>query len=250
MREETRKLVVAEVSRFIERMPVQDSRQIEQIRAEYPFHAAIFSEEAFLFAKQERSIVTRMGMTLFPNLAKLVAQDKYRDVHKDFDISIEMDSNYLAQIDTIVNELRAGGKRRTPNHDKEMQEILSKSGDKMTSTRLRADLFVGDYTEGPVFMEIKSPMPNLDVCAESKRKILVYEAATLSKRGQAYLAFAYNPWVTRDKYAHSFTGTIMDLKKEVLMGAEMWNKLGGMGTYEELLGVLEEVGRAKRDAHK
>jgi hypothetical protein len=37
--------------------------------------------------------------------------------------------------------------------------------------RVIADLHFGDHEEGPLFIEIKSPMPNLDVCAESKKKV-------------------------------------------------------------------------------
>jgi len=33
----------------------------------------------------------------------------------------------------------------------------------------------------------------------------------------------------------------MDLDKEVLIGEEMWDKLGGSGTYEELLDIIEEI---------
>jgi hypothetical protein len=33
----------------------------------------------------------------------------------------------------------------------------------------------------------------------------------------------------------------MDIEREVLIGEEMWNKIGGKGTFAELLKILEEV---------
>lgn len=234
------------VSKFIDDIPAIDRSSIEQIRKAYPFQAAIFSEEAILYAKQERSIVTRMGMILYPSLAALIARDKYSDVRTEHDISIEIDSGCLAEIDRVVNELREGGGKRSPNHAKEMKTILESENNRITHTKLRADLFIGDYSEGPLFMEIKSPMPNIDMCAQTKKKILVFETVNHKEKGRAYLAFAYNPWIVREKYAHSFTKTVMDLKEEVLMGSEMWDKIGGQGTFVELLKIVANTANQKR----
>jgi hypothetical protein len=33
----------------------------------------------------------------------------------------------------------------------------------------------------------------------------------------------------------------MDIEREVLIGEEMWDKIGGKGTFDELLKILEEV---------
>jgi hypothetical protein len=61
------------------------------------------------------------------------------------------------------------------------------------------------------------------------------------KGPEAYLAFAYNPFIGREAYSHPFTAQIMDLEAEVLIGEEFWDKLGGEGTYQQLLDVIEEV---------
>jgi Type II restriction endonuclease, TdeIII len=234
------------VSTFIDSIPQIDKSQIDFIRKAYPFHAAIFSEEAILYSKQERSIVTRMGMTLFPTLARVIALDSYHDVHNNHSIRGMVDAGSLAQIDTIMNELREGGGKRRPDHRKETESILAKRTSKTIEARVIADLYIGDHSEGPLFMEIKSPLPNIDVAAESKKKILIFELMKSNEGGRGYLAFAYNPFITREKYAHSFTKAIMDMKEEVLMGIEMWDKIGGKGTYDELIRVVDEAGEAKR----
>ena len=61
------------------------------------------------------------------------------------------------------------------------------------------------------------------------------------RKVEAYLAFPYNPFVYRERYSHSITSRIMDLEREVLIGEEMWDKIGGKGTYNELLDLLEEI---------
>ena len=40
---------------------------------------------------------------------------------------------------------------------------------------------------------------------------------------------------------------LFDLDKEVLVGKEFWDLLGGKGTYEDLLKVFEEAGVELRD---
>ncbi|HEX3035266.1 MAG TPA: TdeIII family type II restriction endonuclease, partial [Thermodesulfobacteriota bacterium] len=108
-----------------------------------------------------------------------------------------------------------------------------------------AAISIGDFPGGPFFAEIKSPLPNLDVAAESKKEILMFIALHRDKNPQAYLAFAYNPFITREAYNHSFTRQIMDMQAEVLIGEEFWNKIGDTGTYNELLNIIEEVKRSK-----
>ena len=73
--------------------------------------------------------------------------------------------------------------------------------------------------------------------------MLFFRALFADKNPQAFLAFSYNPFVHREKYKHSFTERIMDMHKEVSIGEEMWDKLGGEGTYNELLGIIEEARR-------
>ena len=61
------------------------------------------------------------------------------------------------------------------------------------------------------------------------------------RKVEAYLAFPYNLFVYRERYSHSITSRIMDLEREVLIGGEMWDKIGGKGTYNNLLDLLEEI---------
>jgi hypothetical protein len=220
---------------------------IEELKKAFPFHTIFFPEEALISFKQQRSIVTKMGMTLYPKIAEIVAKDQYHEVHLDHEIVAEIDVAKVNVIDRIINDLRAG--RIEPNFNKENQRILTVAGGGKRKIRIIADLFVGDFKPGPLFMEIKSPRPNLDVCAESKKKMLFFRAVFVNKEPEAFLAFPYNPFIYRENYRHGFTKRIMDMRKEVLIGEEMWNKLGGAGTYNELLNIIEEAKKEIKRTH-
>ena len=49
----------------------------------YPFHRLVFSDEAVLAARVERSVVTTMGDLLYPSLAQAIGEDRYSDVYTE-----------------------------------------------------------------------------------------------------------------------------------------------------------------------
>jgi len=212
---------------------------IEDLKKAFPFHAVFFSDEGLRAFKEQRSLVTKMGLQLYPAIALYIARDKYSDAHPNYLIEGKADTGMISTADRVLDDLRTG--RRKPNLELELKEIQGRTSGKTSAYRVIADLYIVDYKPGPLFMEIKSPRPNLDVCAESKKKMWYFRIMNEGKNPQAYLGFPYNPFVRRERYNHAFTKQIMDMDKEVLLGEDMWNKLGGSGTYDELLEILEEA---------
>ena len=217
----------------------------------YPFHRLIFSEEALVAARTERSIVTSMGASLYPRLAVAVANDRFRDIQTEHNIEGAVNDDACNLLEQIVTELRAprrrGQDRRIPNHDDELNNIINAVGGGLRQTVVTADIYIGDFTNGPLFVELKTPRPNLDIAAESKRKMLSF-LTIMNRRGvtgaEAYLGLTYNPFLSRVHYAHSPTRQIMDMENEVLIGSELWDYIGGPETYDELLEIIEEINPA------
>jgi len=231
---------------------VQDTVQTEYDIAElgraYPFHALFFRDDAIIAFKRQRSIVTRLGR-LYPKVARIIASSYYHEVHIDYALSGTVDSGMLGAVEKIITELRSA--KRRPDHQKELEEISrARNGEMIDAPRVIADLYIGDFRpfasnanpHGRLFVEIKSPLPNLDICAESKKKMLIFRAL-YPGNSWAFLAFPYNPFLTREDYDHTLTGRVMDIEHEILMGAEFWEFLGGTGTYSQLLDLIEQVKR-------
>jgi hypothetical protein len=216
---------------------------VETIKRAYPFHRLFFDEASLVAFKQERSVVTKMGQQLYPDLAACIAKEHFQKVFLEYEITATLKRTTVDTISTIVRELRSG--QRKPNHAAEIAEIWHANQAKdseMVEVRVIADLFIGDFHRGPFFAEIKTPVPNLDICAEAKHKILTFIALFHQQNPCGYLAFPYNPFITREAYKHSFTKKIMDLRDEVLMAGEFWDEIGGVGTFDQLLAVIDEVG--------
>lgn len=214
---------------------------IEKLKLAYPFHRLIFDDAGLVAFKQERSVVTKMGQRLYPELAKLIARENHSEVAREKVVEGELEETTVNTIGRIVRDLRA--KKRVPNHEHELSEIRS-AGKTVTKAPVKviADLYIGDFFSGPLFVEIKTPKPNLDISAETKWKILTFETLLRDQQARGYLAFAYNPYITRANYAHGFTKQIMDMQAEVLMGEEFWDMIGGSGTFSELIEIIDAVG--------
>ena len=249
MKASTRNTVRDILSEFVtSQLPKLNRWKLADVREGYPFHRLIFPDDAILAARVERSVVTSMGSRLYPSLAKAIAIDRFDEVFVEHGIEGALNDAAINMIEQIVTELRTPPRRRaaprSPNHVAELDDILSSRGGGQSTRAVTADLYVGDFKEGPLFIELKTPLPNLDIAAESKRKILYY-LAIMNRRGstdaKAFLGLTYNPFITRQKYGHSYTKQIMDMDNQVLIGHELWDYLGGPGTYTELLDIIDQV---------
>jgi len=220
---------------------------IEALKKAYPFHRLFFDDDGFIAFKRERSVVTKMGQRLYPALAELIAKEHYQSVALEHEITGQLKRSTVDAISTIIRELRS--RQRQPDHKIELTEILNANQIESSETievKVIADLYIGDFHKGPLFAEIKSPLPNLDICAETKHKILIFIALLYQHNPHGYLVFPYNPFVTRADYRHSFTKRIMDMQSQVLMGSEFWDEIGGEGTFDQLLEIIYMVGEELR----
>ena len=74
-----------------------------------------------------------------------------------------------------------------------------------------------------------------------KKKMLEW-VAMAGKEVYTMVCIPYNPYHPEPYERWTLKG-LFDLEEEILVGQEFWDFLGGKGTFEELLGLFEEVGR-------
>lgn len=92
--------------------------------------------------------------------------------------------------------------------------------------------------------------PNINEFTGIKKQLLDWVAMRGSidpkVRINTIVAIPYNPYEPQPYERWTLQG-LFDLEKEVLVGKEFWDLLGGKGTYEDLLKVFEEAGVELRD---
>lgn len=74
--------------------------------------------------------------------------------------------------------------------------------------------------------------------------------ARRNKKIHTILAIPYNPYDPKP-FQNSFIPQFFEQKKEVMVGKQFWDFLGGKGTYDDLLKIFDEVGKdCNKDLNK
>ncbi|MHC1588793.1 MAG: TdeIII family type II restriction endonuclease [Methermicoccaceae archaeon] len=209
-------------------------------KGEYkPFHAALIPPELLRLQSFFRSFSTSLGQGVFEYIAKLVAEanPRWRDVKANYAFKANASPAVQSAVDTFLEDVisRRVPPFPTPAFPEPNSQFIKEVVVDLSFKSRDGDLY---------FIEIKSPKPNKDQTRRTKEKFLFLLATYPNAR--AYYAFAYNPYgELKQSYRWSFTRQFFDLEREVLMGKQFWDFVGGKDTYEAILNVFEKVGREK-----
>ena len=115
---------------------------------------------------------------------------------------------------------------------------------------VNCDVYVSRTSEEPgLAFELKAAKPNSDQTKVSKEKLLKLHCMGCPKRVKgAYYALPYNPYGRRESYDWWPPQRWFNMREDrcVLIGHELWDMLGGNGTYQAIIEVAESVGRLYR----
>jgi len=216
---------------------------VEKALRKYPFHMIFFPLDYVVISEVERSITAGVGLAFYTGIAERIAREKFNDVRKNYTFHFELDEAKVRKADDILEALDR--KRKTPNVEAETEEIMMVSSGRKIKVDITADFYIGDYRyEGgrvPVLIESKTPWPKKEDCVRSKRRMLLFRTAHGFK-ALAFVGFPYNPFKSKEDIWWT-TKQFFDLDREVLFGKDLWNFIGGPGTYDELAAIAEEVSR-------
>lgn len=211
-----------------------------------PFHESLLPDGLLTITEFERSFSTRLGTT-FEECARLIALDHHKDAKRQYRVVGSISLEAISRIEEIVSDIGSGGMKS--GYQGYVEEIVDIAGKGESIVRSHtADLFIEKADGSELYFEIKSPKPNKGQCLEATNRQLQIHGITHERYPAvgAYFASAYNPWgVDKSTYKHSFSVNYLDLEDEVLIGKEFWDLVGGEGTYDEVLGIYQEVGREK-----
>src|SRR3989344_232982 len=190
-----------------------------------------------------QSIATTLGMSLYEQFSVIIAKENSEECGRNIKMGGTLSAARKTVISDITNALREG--KRKPSIAKEISEVL-KASDKSGVAQKGGN--VADFymkREGvEYYFEIKTVKPNIDVFEKSKTKLLEW-VARKGKKIKPYLAFPYNPYAPAPYSRFTMQG-MMDVSNDFLVGEEYWDLLGGKGTYDDLLLIIEAAGKKYR----
>lgn len=210
-----------------------------------PFHQAMLSKDLIKSGDFERSFSTGLGST-FEECAKIIANTKFDTVEKQYKTENYIPTDTIAEVDKVMSELNE--QKKFSNYQQEVKRIVDlaiKDTSNKISRSVISDLYVKDKNGNETYFEFKSPKPNKEQCLKVTQKHLLIHCMTKKHFPQVktHYGMAYNPNGENNQYNHSFSKTFLDIKHHVMIGKNLWDYLGGDGTYEELLQIYKKVGK-------
>lgn len=133
-----------------------------------------------------------------------------------------------------------------------MEEIrrVCRTGTLKQVKQTRVDVWLENH-DGVLFLiDLKTVTPARDHCEGYKRTLLKWRAAVLERSPNAVInamiGFPYNPYES-ESYKRGMLQGLLDFDHEVLIAEELWDFIGGEGTYKDLLNAFEDAGIELRD---
>lgn len=232
----------APVLTTLERRTVSEPWDEAAEKLKKPFHHALVPAAVWKGSKFERSFTTSLGNT-WEVAAVVIGRGVRGWVEQGHSYSGTIHTAQLHVIQSILNDLET--RNRRPDWETEIGEVFAAAAGPTEPCHVTADVAVGDSAADQrthEFFEVKAPLPNSDQTKVSKEKI--FKLTAMERRECAFFALPFNPFGTRADYKHPFPMRWFDMRTDrvVLIGAEFWDRLGGPGTWDEMLEVAEEVG--------
>lgn len=236
-------------SEIAELLKAQIRRKLSEYTPEtgnMPFHTRLLGKDRMALFSFIHSINTTLGTSVFEQTAEIIARPHFEQaIHQYSEFNNTISSQAQSVIQEMMDDLRTGKKR--PNKHLETEKILASAqkGTLRTVKRPRIDLFVLSRDNTECYFDLKTAKPNIGDFVGYKRNLLEWVAirGAINPRVKimTMLAIPYNPYEPEPYQRWTLQG-LFDVPKEILVAREFWDFLGGKKTYEEVLGVFEQVG--------
>lgn len=212
-----------------------------------PFHTALLSEEAIFWSRFERSFSTSFGQRVVEELARIVAlSNGATEAERQKTTFIDLDDACISATTTHIQSLRSGG--HTAHDWSSTISSLRKISLSGQTTQIRVISDMWWKKDGiSNYISLKTVKPNIDQTAVAKEDCIHLTLA--DPKCNAYFGLPYNPYgEKKSSYAFNPPMGIFDFKNDsvVLIGREMWDTIGGVGCYDEILEIAREVGSETR----
>ncbi len=210
-----------------------------------PFHYRLLGKDRMALFSFIQSLNTTFGTSIYEPVAIALAEGRFKKTicqEKPFN---KISENAQVEIENIMRSLTTA--KANPNKLTEIQRIREKSrSGKLNEVKLtNIDIYLETYDSEKIFIDLKTVKPNIGEFKGFKRTLLEWVAAETSRNDKVNIKTAigipYNPYEPEPYDRWTMKG-LFDLKEEVLVADELWDYIGGKGTYNDLLDCFEKVG--------
>lgn len=234
-------ILTTSLLRTLERRANTDPYDPERFRLTSPFHSRLVPDTIWKASKFERSFVTSIGQGVFEQVAVCIAKGLGHIAEQGHREEGFIWKGQQDQISLIINGIRT--EKKLPNWEEEVKAVTdAQDMDMRIATTVISDVYIKRDDLSEHFYSFKTVLPNLDQTAKAKQDCLTLKA--ISPSYNTFFALPYNPYISRQEYKWSQANKVFNMRLDscVLIGEELWDHIGGEGTYLQLLEIFEEVG--------
>ncbi len=218
--------------------------------ASMPFHTRLLGKDRLALYSFIHSLSTNFGTTIFEPVAVVIAKNSFKSAKSHAIAGEYVYEDALFEIQRIIDGLTTAAS--SPNKKAEIDAIrkVCQKGTKRKVNLTRVDILLESKMNGLYLFDLKTAKPNVGGFKEFKRTLLEWAAAVLASDPKAkvntLIAIPYNPYEPKPYNRWTMRG-MLDLENELKVGKELWDFLGGEGSYEDLLDCFERVGIELRE---
>jgi type II restriction enzyme len=210
-----------------------------------PFHHHLLGKDRMALYSFIQSLNTTFGTSFYEPVAIALATDRFKIAANQMRVYNKICSTAHACIQTIMDDLTTA--RRKPDKLREIDEIrqVCQNPPLIKVKLTKVDIWL-QSDDGTLFLiDMKTVKPNIGDFKSYKRNLLEWTAAEMARNPSVQIntiiAIPYNPYHPQPYERWTLQG-IFDLSHELLVGEELWDFIGGPGTYQDLLDCFERVG--------
>ena len=148
------------------------------------------------------------------------------------------------QRQTMIKEKIKNCMRDKPLETEEIREVCQ-IGNLNEANLTQVDIWLENYEDELFLIDLKTAKPNKGDFQKFKRTLLEWTAAELAKDPEVVvntmIGIPYNPYEPKPYKRWTQKG-MLDSNHEVLIAEELWDFLGGEGSYADLLDAFEQAG--------
>jgi len=210
-----------------------------------PFHYRLLGKDRMALFSFIHSINTTFGTSIYEPVAIELARGRFVIAKSQAQPHPQISSVAQQAIQKIIDELTSA--TREPNREVEFAEIkqVSRNAPIKKIKPGQVDIWLEDSSGNKYLIDLKTVKPNIEGFIGHKRKLLEWVAQELvqnpDSKIHSMIGIPYNPYEPNPYNRWTMRG-MFDLTTEVLVASDLWDFIGGDGTYQDLLDCFEQAG--------
>lgn len=210
-----------------------------------PFHYRLLGRDRMALFSFIQSLNTTFGTSIYEPVAVALADGRFISAQTQIKTHNHISTEAHTQIQLIMDKLATAESEPDKATEIESLRKVCISGQLNKVKLTKVDIWL-ERSENELFLiDIKTVKPNIGEFKGFKRTLLEWAAAEMAKnpnvRIWTMIGIPYNPYEPKPYDRWTMKG-MFDLPREILVAEDLWDFLGGEGTYQDLLDCFEQVG--------